>query len=493
MRDILVGVDVGTTVLKAAAFEEGSGRALARAGHRLRVRTTPDGGREQAPRAIDVALKTVFAELAKQLGTRWRGVAGIGLAAQGGSTIIANRRTGRALTAMWLWNDTRTFAYTARATQGTTPAFWRRHTLRDAPGAGLGRMLWLKENRPDLLTSENIYVGAGEYACFRLTGLWRQDAGSALQVGCYNARRHGLDQELLDLVGLPISLVAPMRDGHTLNPLTPGAARAFGLTPGIPVAGPYMDHEAGFLSAVGVSKRPLQCSLGTAWVGNLLLPPKTKWTSPFQLVVPAVVGSGALVVQPLMTGNIAWDWALEQFVNEDHDRAIGALGRLFAQALLPPPGLVALPWFNVGNPLNQALVGGGTFYGMNLRTRKSDLVRALAVALVCEMERVFAAVRQSGQVDAVVLGGGASRGPFFQRLFAALFHPLPVLTMTEDLSGPRGALYALDHAVARARTRSVALPPVAARDGIRRAREEYRQVFDRLYAGSGAGGAMAFG
>ncbi|HIE10420.1 MAG TPA: hypothetical protein EYP62_02290, partial [Kiritimatiellae bacterium] len=44
-------------------------------------------------------------------------------------------------------------------------------------------------------------------------------------------------------------------------------------------------------------------------------PPASRWRSPFQLVLPSPVGSGHLVVQPLLTGNVTWDWALQTFVS----------------------------------------------------------------------------------------------------------------------------------------------------------------------------------
>ena len=42
--------------------------------------------------------------------------------------------------------------------------------------------------------------------------------------------------------------VAPLRPGHETAPLSAAGARLLGLTAGIPVAGPYNDHEAGHLA-----------------------------------------------------------------------------------------------------------------------------------------------------------------------------------------------------------------------------------------------------
>ncbi|MBN2302384.1 MAG: FGGY-family carbohydrate kinase [Lentisphaerae bacterium] len=493
MPGILIGIDVGSTVLKAAAFDSVSGKSLAEAGNRLKLSVGRDGAREQSPTGLKRALIGVLFELRDKLGRRWRAVEGMGLAAQGGSTIIADKKTGQSLTPMMIWNDARARAYLPVVKEKIKSSFWRKYTLRDDPGHGLAKILWLKDTRPEIMKPDNIYVGAGEFCYFHLTGVWRQDACNALQIGCYNAVDQRLDQRLMDLVQMPISFVAPMRKGHEIHPMNSHMAQELGLSNNIPVAGPYMDHEAGYISASGVSRRPLQCSLGTAWVGNYLLPKTSKWHSPTQFPIPAIIGKGYLVIQALFTGNITWDWALRHLMNEDHNKALTKARLVFRRRLMPHEGLVALPWLNMGNPLNNRAIGGGTFFGVGPQTDKEELLRALALSMACEMARIFAEVKNRKKVDSVVLGGGASKGEFFRTLLAALFHPLPVYYLKEpDLSGTRGALSAFCAKAATAETKRA--PKVSERtmSAIVEGYHEYLNLFDRLYGDISAGGNITF-
>ncbi len=290
--DILLGIDLGTTVLKAAAFDARTGRALADASVRLPVRTAGDGTREQDPAAVGRAVRTVARALQARVGPAWRRVAGVGLSAQGGSAILMDRRTGRALTAMQLWNDTRPLARLAGIAARKPAGYWYRLSWLRQPGAGLARIEWLRERHGRLFHAGNIYGGAGEYLYFKLTGVWRQDAGNALQIGCYDARRGRLDAGPLRLVGLDADFVAPMRRGHETHGLSAGGAALLNLPAGVPVAGPYIDHEAGYLGSAGVSARPLQCSLGTAWVGNYVLRSGSPPATGLNLVLPSPVGPG---------------------------------------------------------------------------------------------------------------------------------------------------------------------------------------------------------
>ncbi|MBI4556240.1 MAG: FGGY-family carbohydrate kinase [Candidatus Hydrogenedentes bacterium] len=491
--EILLGVDLGTTVLKVAVFDSATGQVLAQAARRLPVTARDDGAREQDWSQIERALDQAVVEVKKRLRKTWSRVSGIGLASQAGSGIIVDRGSLRPLTPMILWNDARAASHMDALVRKKPVRFWQKHTLRNVPSAGLGRLLWIRERLPRLLSASNIYVGAGEFLLFRLTGVWRQDAGSALQNGCYNAVEARLDQTLLDLAGVTADMVAPLRQGHELHSLTRDAARRLGLGEGIPVAGPYFDQEAGYLSSLGSTSRPMQCSLGTAWVGNFALPERYQGGSPFQIVVPNPSGDGRLVVQPLLTGNVSWDWVLQHLIHKNIEKALERTKPLFEQLLLPPNGLVAIPWLTQTNPFCAESFGAGVFIGLSTGNSRDDLVRATAAGLAFEFARVFDGVKSAQVVDGLVLTGGASKGKCFQLLFSALMAPLPVFVQTEDLAPARGAIYAFSPKAAQAPVRCVRRPAKTGLERIAHQFSLYRRIFDQLYRNVPGAGAYEVG
>ena len=495
---MLIGIDLGTTALKVAAFDARNGGLLAGVSQRLRVdvgppRTRGVGRREQDPSAVTRALRKALLEVGEAVGGLAR-ARGVGLAAQGGSTIIARRDSGRALTPMVDWNDMRAFPHLRALSASRSPRYWRSFSLRDEPGMGLARIQWLRRESPEVLDVENIYAGAGEYVYFRLTGEWRQDACNAMQIGCYDARRRRLDGRPAKLVDVPLSFFAPLRQGHETHSLSPAAAKRFGLPAGIPVAGPYMDHEAGFLSAAHVSRKPLQCSLGTAWVGNFQLPDTSAGHSPFQFAIPSPVGKGRLVIQPLLTGNVTWDWALETFVDENHQRALAKQAQIFAESILPPEALVALPWLNRPNPLRMEKNGGCCFVGAGPSTTKADFLRAVAAGMCYELARVFDEAKERKAFDSVVLSGGASKGCHFQQLITALFGPLPVYQIEDEAwMGARGCLRPFSAKAFRAKARRLEPSGELDTEALRFGQGVYREAFTRFYGKVPAGRAFSFG
>ena len=224
---------------------------------------------------------------------------------------------------------------------------------------------------------------------------------------------------------------------------------------------------------MGTSARPLQCSLGTAWVGNFVQPKGPPPPGALQLVLPSPVDEGSLVLRVMPAGNVTWDWALAAFVDGHHGRALVKADAIFRRQLLPPSGLLSLPWLTRPNLFDHRLAGSGGFLGINPHTSPQELLRATAAGMCFEFARLFERVRDSGIADRIVLGGGASKGWCFRTLMAGLFAPLPVYCLDgadQETAGARGTIHAFSPRAARARTRRV---PAPGRDLIGQMRRQF--------------------
>jgi sugar (pentulose or hexulose) kinase len=127
-------------------------------------------------------------------------------------------------------------------------------------------------------------------------------------------------------------------------------------------------------------------------------------------------------------------------------------------------------------------MGAGAFMGINASTSREDMLRAMGLGLCYEFARVFGELKVSGEIDRIVLGGGASKGKHFQAILAGLFAPAKTLVVEDqDLAGPRGAVYAFSRAAARSKTHSVALPDKKTREQLNAGLSRYCDLFDMAY------------
>jgi xylulokinase len=106
---IVVGIDVGTSGLKAIALEASTGSLLASA-HRAYALDTPrPGWAEQDPEALIDAANQALCEIAGALGPRAIGVRAIGITGQMHSAVLLDDRR-EVIRPAILWCDTRTTA-----------------------------------------------------------------------------------------------------------------------------------------------------------------------------------------------------------------------------------------------------------------------------------------------------------------------------------------------------------------------------------------------
>jgi sugar (pentulose or hexulose) kinase len=487
---LLLGIDAGTTVLKAAVFSATTGKLIAADQVYLPVIEKIDGTREQNPSQISQALKGLLQGLRQTLGDRWKQISGVGLATQGGSSLIVNKETGKPLSPMILWNDSRAFTEFSEISASHPKEYWRSFSLRDEPGMGLARLRWLQKRHPDWFCSNHLHVGLGEYLTFQFTGEWRQDPCHALQTGNYDVLLDQLTDVPLSLVNLPLSFFAPLREGYPLRQINKKGQKLLSLDSKIPFSGPMIDQEATYLSVRMSREKVLHASLGTAWVGNFSLDKTQNGYSPFQLVIPSPDQAQRLVIQPLLTGNLTWDWALRSFISKDLKTALLKYKQVFKQELLPPEGLVALPWLNRPNPFLTQANGAGVLFGLSPQTTQEDQLQAVALGMSYEFYRMFAALTENRLIDCLVLTGGASKAPHFQTYLASLFDPLPVYrTVNEDWCGAKGSLYPYYLTTGGTPERVIEIKPQRKLQNLEKSYELYCRLFEKLYGAEPAGNA----
>lgn len=480
--EFLMGLHIAGTAFEGGVFDKTSGKCIASARREVKPDVKGPHQQEIPPGKYSRMLGNLLQDLKKEAHHDWKRITGIGLAAQAGGTMLVDRRNGWPRTPMLLPEDTRCLPWWLRLQEATGSGFWQSLSRRDLPPLGLARAWMLREEQPDLFDEHVLCAGTGEWMFFQLTAEWRQDACQALQHGCYDVRESAISGQGLQHAGLESALFAALRNEQKTTPVSPDFAREWGFSESVHVAGPYSTQEAGFLALSQMEGRVCQASLDISWSGNFEIGPSEQGASPSQWLLPSPRQTDhRLVAQPVMTGNATWDWALKQFLAKHLVRAAKWADTVFDERPLPRPGLCALPWLDLPNPLRAQWKGGACLLGMGCDTDKEEMLRAVAAGLCFEFERMFRPVQQDQKIDRLVLSGRGNNGPFFQGMLAALFEPLPVFVVKEtDLLAPRGSLHAFDTCAARCEVEKVTSPARLDREALASARTLYADAFEKV-------------
>lgn len=341
----LVGVDIGTTWIKAALWKDNGEVSISR-----RPAAT-DSVFQQDPERIwcTVAecVRRVLAEGSGGGGVRQVRVAGVGLSGHGPS-LVALDGSGKPLSPVITWMDRRPLEEAAASSGGETgaagPSF-------EATALWLVRQPWAKKTAPAAVLQPKDYI------CFRLTGELCFDSSAA---SCVSEASGSSVRRLFP------RLVDPW---ETAGQVTAEAASQTGLPEGTPVASGGIDAFVETLGA-GVITEGVACdSTGTSTCISTV--PGT--------VCHVVPGTSLTVIPVSYTGgSLAWAMSvLFPAAVRASEGWEGVIAEALTRSRVGAGGLVFVPHM-VGERSPRAIPGAtGGFVGIRPRHGVHDMLRAV--------------------------------------------------------------------------------------------------------------------
>jgi sugar (pentulose or hexulose) kinase len=309
------------------------------------------------------------------------------------------------------------------------------------------RLLWLREQRPDLFERVATVLTLADWVLYRLTGERVGERALAGDSGLIDITSSSLDGEMWRLAGLSDGLLPPLvSSGERVGAVTPAAAADTGLAPGTSVYAGGPDSQCA-LAALGAWQEG-----ETAAVAG--------WSGTVQMVTvrPVIdherrtwaglhLGQGRWVAESNVgeAGGL-WQWWVELLIGQGPE-ALAEADSLAGRAL-PGSGDV-LAFLGVA-PLSARFLGarlGGLVLPVPLvlrRPSRDSLLRAVlenvAFALRGSLETLEAVTGLS--VAELRLGGGMTRSAAFVRLLSDVIgRPVRVASVPE-VSGLGAAMCA---------------------------------------------------
>ena len=490
----VITVDIGTTSLRGILYDEG-GRAL-----HLDQRHNPpsylDGGRvEQDPDSWSTQVLAVLRSAGQVAQDRGLEPACIAVTAQR-SSLIAVDAAGRPLHPAILWQDTRSAAL-AQGMAGDDAAVYGRTGLKISPVFTAIKMVWLRQNRPDVWAATHKLLGVQDWVLHALTGRYVTDHSLASRTNLLDLRTRRWDAGLLELFGVPQPMLCELvPPGAVVGGLTAAAAVQTGLPAGLPVVSAGGDQQCAALGLGLLAPHQAVANTGTGSfvIGHAEVPALDP-----QMRVSCNVSAvpGAYIVEAAtLTSGAAWHWLMGVLGLAADDPA--ALAQLAGEAAAVPAGSRGLLWLphfeGAGSPHWDARARG-TLHHLSLSTTRGELARALLEAIAIELKEGLAVVEQlCGPAAVVHVAGGMTRSALFNQIQADVMERALQRFAGDEatsdgawIAGCVATGLAASHAAAFARLAQRDPPAAYAPDRAtaavyRRQRERARAVYDALSA-----------
>ena len=448
MPDALIGVDVGTSGVKAIAISA-DGELLATAEEPYSLSTPRPGWAEQDPEDWWLAAQTCLARLPD---------GPIGLSGQMHGLVVLGE-DGNVLRPAILWNDQRTQAECEEIERRV--GFERLVSLtgnRALTGFTAPKLLWLRRHEPETYARIGHVLLPKDYVRFRLTGERAIDAADASGTLLFDVAQRRWSEQVCEALEIPLDWLPPSFESTEVAGAGDQAAAALGV--GI------------------VAPGPVSVVLGTSGVVFAVLPayaPDAR--ARVHVFCHAVPGTWhAMGVMLSAAGSASW---LRRSLGADHTV-------LDAEASVWEPGVEGLlfaPYLAGERTPHPDPDARGAFTGLSLRHDRGALWRAMLEGVAYGLRDSLELLRSLGAKPEVgrVSGGGA-RSELWLRIVASVLG-LPLERMESEegsafgaalLAGVRAGVFA-DAAEAAARC-------VRARDRIE-PDPAWEEVYARGYDG----------
>lgn len=436
--DLLIGIDVGTSGLKAVAVDE-RGTVVARAMREYPLHLPGPGWTEQEPEDWWAAAVSALQDITSRLNPE--SIAGIGLTGQMHGSVFLDVN-GEVIRPAILWNDQRTVAECQEITERIGQE--NLTNLAGSPaltGFTAPKILWLRNHEP--LNFRRLFrvILPKDYIRFRLTGVLATDVADGSGTLLLDVTDRRWSRTILDRLGLSEDILPELFESTAVTGrVTETAARLTGLPVGTPVVAGGGDQA---VSAVGmgvVEEGMASVSLGTSGVvfaatDRPLVHPGGR----VHTFCHAVPGKWHVMGVMLSAGG-SLRWLRDRLFSEETAVA-GRIGLdpyelITAQAQrvgIGAEGLLFLPYLTGERTPHADPWARSCFIGLSLNHDKAHLARAAMEGITMGLKDSLELLRELGIYGGEIrITGGGAGSPLWRQVLADAFaSPLRRMELNE--------------------------------------------------------------
>lgn len=421
--------DLGTTGNKATLFDA-AGQLVGSAFAGYATQYPAPNWAEQDPEDWWRAVSDSSRQLLQVTGTAADEVAAVGFSGQMMGCVPVDT-AGRALRSCIIWADQRAQRQAEfMAERCDANAIYTRSGHRASPAYTAPKILWLRDEQPEIFAATHRILQPKDFVIHRLTGVFATDYSDASGTLLFDLVTRQWIGDFFAVLDLSPSLLPELYPSTgVVGAVTKEAAAATGLAPGTPVVVGGGDGSCAGIGAGVIDPGEAYLNIGSsAWISVAssapVLDPRER-TVTFHHVHP----ERYCPMGTMQTAGGAREWAWRVLHDGDLDLdsvaagvAPGANGLLFLPHLM---GERSPYW----NPLAR-----GAYVGLGVQHGKAELARAALEGVAFNLRLILDCLTaQTPNIAVMRFVGGGSRGALMRQILADVFGmPIHVLALQGD-------------------------------------------------------------
>jgi xylulokinase len=350
-----------------------------------------------------------------------------------------------------IWSDTRAGKQAGEVFAKIDEVEWYQKTGGGFPPMlySAFKILWYKENMPEMYEKTDRFIGTKDYLNFRLTGVLATDHSYAAGSAVYDLLKCGYDRDYIKAFNLlPEKFPEPVESHEIIGTIKPEAAEELGLPKHLIVAAGGVDISCMAAGAGCIEDGAAYTNLGTsAWVSVISHTPvinvKTK-PYVFGCLSKGMYNSSESIFSAGNTHRWVRNTICPDLLEQEKaggEDAYTVMERLAAKSKPGANGLLFVPTLAGANALDRSLNAKGAILGLELRHTRGDIVQAALEGICLGLRRALDELQKmvplSGEM--LIVGGGA-RSACWRQLFADIYGLDIITSAVGENAGSLGAM-----------------------------------------------------
>ncbi|SDM23125.1 xylulokinase [Sediminibacillus halophilus] len=436
----VIGVDLGTSAVKILLVDQ-QGNVVHEVSKSYPLIQEKTGYNEQDPQVWVDQTAAGLSDLLREADVNTSEVEGISFSGQMHGLVLLDKNHDVLRPAI-LWNDTRTTEQCQHIYQQVGEKKLLELTKNPAlEGFTLPKLLWVKENEPEIYERASTFVLPKDYLRYKMTEKLHMEYSDAAGTLLLNIGEKQWSKEICEMVGISAELCPPLvASDEEVGTLTASFAERTGLNPSTRVFAGGADNACGAIGSGILEDGKTLCSIGTSGV---VLSYEQGPDKDFQGKVHYFnhgVENAYYTMGVTLSAGHSLSWFKDVFAPDvDFDDLLAEVGSVpvGANGLLFTPYLVGERTPHADSAIR------GSFIGMDSSHRRDDFVRAVMEGITFSLNESIDIFRRNGkQIDTIVSIGGGAKSEVWLQMQADIFDATIVKLASEQGPGMGAAMLA---------------------------------------------------
>ncbi|RFB15335.1 xylulokinase [Bacillus sp. HNG] len=416
----VIGVDLGTSAVKILLVNQ-DGEVAGEVSKSYPLIIEKSGYSEQNPEEWVEKTTAGLKELVEQFDGDIKDIEGISFSGQMHGLVLLDEEN-QVLRNAILWNDTRT----TKQCKEIYDTFGKERLLEVTKnpaleGFTLPKILWVKENEPEIFERSSVFVLPKDYLRYRITGAVNMEYSDAAGTLMLNVSKREWSREVLETFGLSTEYCPPLVESHAfVGTITTEFAEATGLSSETKVFAGGADNACGAIGSGILSEGKTLCSIGTSGVvlsyeerNDLDFKGKVHYFNHGEENTYYTMGV-------TLAAGYSLSWFKDTFAKEEaFDQFLEGIDEVPAGS----NGLIFTPYIVGERTPHADSTIRGSFIGIDAAHERKHFARAVLEGITFSLNDSIEIFRNSGKtIDTIISIGGGAKNETWLQMQADIFN-----------------------------------------------------------------------